>query len=242
LRDYQLNLYSRTAALLFAFSMVAPLTLAHEDHHVTYDQIDLSARAEREVQTDLSIAMLYTEHEGQSQTDVAGRVNDTMAWALALAKPITGIKTQTAQYSTYPVYANNGTTVTGWRARQGIRLEARDTQVLGELIGALQEKLAVESIGSAVSKDTRDVTETALTDQALAQFQARAQQIAAALGRQGYRVVRINLGTGGEVPPPIAHSGELMMAEKSAGPAQIEGGTQRMSVTVSGTIQLDAKQ
>ena len=70
----------------------------------------------------------------------------------------------------------------------------------------------------------------------------RAQQIANALGRPGYRIVRINLGTGGDMPTPVAYRGAMMMAEKSAGPAEIEAGTQVMNVTVSGTIQLDAKR
>ncbi len=232
----------RPAVWLYCLLGAAPMSSAHEDNTVTYDQIDLSASAEQEVQNDLSIATLYTEHEGQAQSEVADRVNETMAWALVQAKPVTGVKAQTTQYNTYPVYANNATTVSGWRARQAIRLETANAKLLGELIGTLQEKLAVEAIGVAVSKTSRDRTETTLTDQALVQFQSRAQQIAGALGRPGYRIVRINLGTGGDIPPPIAYRGAMMMAEKGAAPAQIEAGTQVMNVTVSGTIQLDPKR
>lgn len=229
-----------SSVLLCSLCAFTRLALAHDDHEIIYDQIDLTASAEREVQNDLSVAILYTEQEGQRQSEVANRVNETMAWALGQAKPVAGVKTQSAQYNTYPIYANNGTTVTGWRARQSIRLEARDAKLLGELIGTLQEKLAVESIGFAVSKEARDATESALTDQALNQFQMRAQQIAAALGRPGYRIVRINLGTGGDMPSPVAYRGVMMMADKAA-PAQIEAGVQTMNVSVSGTIQLEAK-
>jgi predicted secreted protein len=227
------------AILVLAYLVAITPVLAHEDHEMVYDQIDLSANAEQEVQNDLSIAMLYTEHEGQRQAEVADRVNATMAWALGQAKSVTGVKAQTAQYNTYPIYANNATTVTGWRARQSVRLEARDPKALGDLIGVLQEKLAVESISAGVSKEAREAAESTLTGQALSQFQARAQQIAAALGRPGYRVVRINIGTSGQLPSPVAYRGAMMMADK-AGPAQIEAGEQTMSVAVSGTIQLDA--
>lgn len=226
------------ALLLCMSCAMCQATYAHEEHALNYDQIDLSASAEQEIENDLLIATLYTEHEGQRQSEVATRVNETMAWALAQAKPIAGVKSQTTQYSTYPVYANNGTTVTGWRARQAVRLEARDSKLLGDLIGTLQERLAVEAIGFEVSKESRDRMESTLTTTALAQFQQRAQQVATALGRTGYRVVRLNLGTGGNQPGP-AYRGAMMMAEKAAAPAQIDAGTQTMNVTVSGTIQLD---
>ncbi|MGD9602700.1 MAG: SIMPL domain-containing protein [Gammaproteobacteria bacterium] len=212
------------------------------DDVLHYDQVDLAADAEQQVDNDLLIATLYTEHEGRRQAEIATRVNDTMSWALAQVKQVRDVKAQTAQYSTYPVYANNGTTVTGWRARQAVRLEGRDAQKLGDLVGTLQEKLAVESIGFGVSRERRDAAESALTAEALAKFQARAQQVAAALGRTGYRVVRLNIGTAGHGPAPIMRHEAMMMATKdAASPAQFEAGTRAIGVTVAGTIQLDAR-
>lgn len=231
-----------TRAML-ALGMLGALACAdaHDEHALHYDQVDLSASAEQEVQNDLLIATLYTEHEGRRQAEIAEQVNATMAWALARAKSVAGVTAQTTQYNTYPVYANDGTTLTGWRARQAVRLEARDAKVLGDLIASLQQRLAIEAIGFSVSKESRDRTETALTTEALAQFQARARQVAAALGRGGYRVVRLNLGTGDNMPPPLMQRGAAMMlAEKAATPAQLAAGTQTMNVTVAGTIQLDA--
>ena len=156
-------------------------------------------------------------------------------------KAVAGIKVQTLQYGTYPVYANEGTRVTGWRARQSLRLEGRDAQAVGELVATLQEQLAVESIGQAVSREARTAAEEALTPNALAQFDARAKQVAAALGRPGYRLVRINVSTTGNPGMPVVYRGAMMadMAMKAA-PAQVEAGEQTLGVTVSGTIQLEA--
>ena len=228
------------AAVAWGICAAAPCALAHDDQPMLYNQIDLSASADQEIPNDLLIATLYTEHEGQRQAEVAERVNKTMVWALAQAKSVTGVTAQTTQYNTYPIYANNTTTISGWRARQAVRLEARDAKLLGDLIATMQERLVVESIGFEVSKGARDAAEATLTIQALAQFQVRAEQVASTLGHPGYRVVRLNLGTGGEIPSPSAR-GALMMAEKSTAPAQLEAGAQTMNVTVSGTIQLDAK-
>ena len=188
------------------------------------------------------MAVLYTEHEGQRQAEVAERVNLAMAWALERTKPAAGIKTQTLQYSTYPVYGADASVITGWRARQALRLEGRDAKAIGELIAGLQERLAVESMGYAVSREARLAAEDALTANALRQFEARAQQIAGALGRPGYRLVRLNVSSTGNPGAPMAFR-SAMMADggmAKAAPAQIEAGEQTLGVTVSGTIQLEA--
>ncbi|MGE3774830.1 MAG: SIMPL domain-containing protein [Gammaproteobacteria bacterium] len=216
------------------------VAVAHDHETVVYDQVDLSANAEQEVANDLFVAVLYTEHEGQRQAEVAERVNAAMSWALEQAKPAAGIKAQTLQYSTYPVYASDSTRVTGWRARQSLRLEGRDAKAIGELVATLQEKLAVESVGQAVSREARRAAEDGLTATALAQFDARAKQIAAALGRSGYRLVRINVSSTGNPGMPIAYRGAMMAeAAMKAAPVQVEAGEQTLGIAVSGTIQLD---
>ena len=226
-------------ALLAAMMTTSP-ALAHDTEPLVYDQVDLSANAEQEVANDLLVAVLYTEQEAQRQAEVAERVNLAMAWALERTKPVADVKTQTLQYSTYPVYANSATTITGWRARQALRLEGRDAKAIGELIATLQEKLAVESVGYAVSREARRAAEDTLTAAALAQFEARAQQIAEALGRAGYRLVRINVSSTGNAGVPVAY-GRAMMADAAmkAAPAQLEAGEQTLGVSVSGTIQLE---
>jgi len=227
--------------LLLGMFAAGPAALAEEGRKPVYDQVELSASAEQDIANDLLVAVLYTEHEGQRQAEVAGRVNDAMAWALGIAKPTAGIKVQTLQYSTWPIYANDSTSVTGWRARQALRIEGRDAKAVGELIAGLQARLAVESIAYAVSREARKATEDALTASALAQFDARARRIAEALGRPGYRLVQLRVADTGQPGMPVPYRA-VMMAEAAvkAAPAQIEAGEQTLSVVVSGTIQLDA--
>lgn len=225
--------------LLAALSMTA--TADHPHASQPYDQVDLATSAEQDVAQDLLIATLYTEHEGQRQAEIATRVNTTMQWALDAANAVAGVKAQTTQYHTWPIYANASTTVTGWRARQSLRLETRDQKLLGDLVGKLQEKLAVEAIGFEVSRASREAAEEALTNEALARFQARARQVATALGRPGYRIVRLSLGGGGGPQPPIALRGMMAAADMAAAPAAIQAGEQTLSITVSGTIELEAR-
>lgn len=208
-----------------------------------HDRVDLSVSATRDMANDLTIAVLYAEREGQDQASVASGINETMAWALAEAKAVQGIKLQTQQYSTYPIYGQGSNVISGWRARQSLRLESADAATLSELISRLQARLAVESVGFAVSHARQEEVETALTTEALARFQARAAQIAKDLGRAGYRLVHLNVGGTGGMPAPVRYARALGMVEgamaTAGAAAQIEAGEQTMTVTASGTIQLE---
>lgn len=226
---------------VFAVSVLLAWTAhAHDTEALVYDQIDLTASAERQVDNDLLIASVFAEAEAQQQSVVADRVNQAVQWAVDKAKTVPTVKAQTTQYNTSPVYNNN--TIKGWRARQSLQLESKDPKAFSDLIGQLQEKLGVESIGYSVSKESRDAAEQGLIDQALAQFQQRATLIARNLGRSGFRLVRINVGSGGGYAPPIAYRAEMRMAKADVAAPALAAGVQTVNVTVSGTIQLEPKQ
>ena len=130
-----------------------------------------------------------------------------------------------------PVYAN-GRRIVGWVARQGLRLESQDAEALSELLGELQERVAIQSINYSISEAARDAAEDELIAEALAQFSRRANLIASELGHDGYRIVRINVGTSGGFRAPDTR---VMVTAARAGQVEapaIEAGTQRMSVTV----------
>lgn len=204
-----------------------------------FDRIQLSASAELEVPADLVTASLFVEREGSSTSKLAAAVNEAMAWALAEARKIDGIKTETGQYTSYPVYGSKPGQISAWHVRQVLRLSGRDPRVMGELVGTLQERLAVEAMDYTVSSDTRTAAEDRLGSAALARFQQRAQQIAQALGRSSYKLITLDVGGLGQPMPLMRYrSAKLDMAE-SAAPAQIEPATQNLSLTVTGSIQLD---
>lgn len=213
---------------------------AHEvDDHL--NRVSLSASAESEVENDLLVANLYSEHQSQHQKEVSEHVNKAVTWALEKSKKIDGIKVQTTQYNTSPLY--NKRVITGWRARQGIRLESTDSASLGDLIGELQEKLLVGSINYGVSKETRDAAEEALTAQALAQFTKRAKMIAEQLGRDSYQIVQIHVNTQGGHPVPVSYATRgLASAEAKVSAPSIDAGVQNVTVSVNGTIEVSASR
>lgn len=221
-----------------AASLLATTAPAQEEQ--TYDRIDLMASASAEIENDLLIATVFAEAEDNDQADAAAAVNEAIAWAAERARRVDGVEIQTTNYTTRPLYAN-GRRIVGWAARQGLRLESEEAEALSALLGELQERVAVQGMSYRLSDDTRNEAEERLIGEALAQFNRRAGLIAGELGRDGFRIVRLNVGT----PGIFFDQRELALARTAdAGitfaPPEIEAGTQNLTVTINGTIELEA--
>jgi predicted secreted protein len=223
-------------ALLLLLSFSATLA-AHQEAPV-YNRISLNASAEQDVDNDLLVVVLFAQAEGSNAAAPADEVNRAMDWAVSVAKSHPAIKLQTLGYNTQPIY--NKSAIRGWRVQQSLRLESRDSRLLGDLIGQLQERLRVQSIGYQVSDERRRDHLGTLTGTALQRFTERAAEIARALGRSGFQIVRLNIDDGRHGPAPVMRG--MMMeaqADMAVAPARIEAGTQTMTVSVSGEIELN---
>jgi predicted secreted protein len=214
------------------------LLTAQAQNEPTYDQVDLNASASQDVENDLLIAFVFAEVEANDQADAADAVNEAIAWAAGRARRIDGIEVQTTNYNTRPVYAN-GRRIVGWVARQSLRLESTESQALSELLGELQQRVAVQSINYGLSDAARDAAEEALIAEALAQFKRRAKLIADELGRDGYKIVRLSIGNNGTIFASASRA-RMAFAEADVAQPEIEAGTQPLSVNVTGTIELAA--
>lgn len=228
----------RLAAWSLVLAIICHAEAALAQDEPTYDRIDLMANASSEVENDLLIAVVFAEVEDNNQTDAADAVNTAITWAADRARRVTGIDLETMSYSTRPLYAN-GRRIVGWVARQSLRLESRDAEALSALLGELQERVAVQSINYSVSDEASERAEEALIVEALAQFNRRATLIATELGRPGFRIVRLNVGTAGGRPPGFFDLSAARIQTAEAAPPTLEAGTQTMTVTVSGEIELD---
>ena len=226
------------ASLILALmlALFAGNGLAHPEAP-QYNRVSLNESAQIEVENDLLVAVLFAQAEGKDSATPADQINRLMDWAVNLSKSHPEVKVQTLGYQSNAIY--NKKSIRGWRVRQSLRLESRDSRVLGDLIAQLQQQLNVQSIGYQVSDKQRRKHLDDLTAEALARFQARAAHIAESLGRSGYRVVRLNINDSRHNPMPVARG---MMMEASAdqrvAPARIEAGTQQMTISVNGEIEL----
>lgn len=224
--------------LLLSMALFPAFAAVSSEAPVTYDRIHLSGSATGEVANDTVVALLYAQREGQQAAALADEVNGAIAWALAQAAGSEGIKAQTLDYQTQPVYQNQR--LSGWRVRQSLRLESRDASRLASLVGTLQARLAVQSIGYQVSPARQREAEEGLIVEALAAFRGRAELVREQLGAAGYRLVELRVDGGGPVPMPRTAMATMEMRGAATPPA-LEPGTRDLSVSVSGTIELERR-
>ena len=199
--------------------------------------VELSAEAGGAAANDLAVAVLYAERSGASAAAVAHEVNRDIAAALELARTQGAVKVQSGNVSTWPVYGKDGQgRIAAWRMRSELRLESTDTAAMSELVGKLQETLALAHLTMEPAPETRRKAVADVTVDALRAFEARAKLIADTLGRR-YRIAHLTVGDHGLQPPPMPRMRAAVMAAEAA-PAPLEGGESRVSVQVSGRIEL----
>ncbi|MCP5410398.1 MAG: SIMPL domain-containing protein [Chromatiaceae bacterium] len=207
------------------------------DQPLTYDRINLTVSSGREVENDTLVSVMYAQQEGNNPSRLANDVNRTIGNAVEKAKRNSQIKVQTLEYSTTPVYRKQ--TLVGWRVRQSLRLESRDGAALSELIGELQSSLAVGSISYTISPEGLKAAEDELIGEAITEFSARAQMLAREMGRQGYRLVQMDINTPDHVPQPRQMRGLAMAMQEDAAPPALEAGSRRVEVNINATIELN---
>jgi len=230
----------RILAAAFLVPWLIATAMAH-DNPPLYDQVNLSVSVEKKIANDTLVAVVYAQSEGQQQAIVADEVNKQMKWALAAAKSVSAVQAQTLNYNTSPIYQNQNRRITGWRARQSLRLESTDSESITKLLGQLQQRLGVESVQYTVSKQARAAAEDDLITRGIAAFQARADLIASASKRSGYRLARMDVGNSAHHRPTMQMRGAAMMESAAAvrSAPSIEAGEQTLTVNVSGTVELD---
>lgn len=225
-------MWNRTL-MLVSLALLSPGVVADEPP-LTYDRVSLSAGASAEIENDELTAILFAQREGPQVAALADEVNRSVRWGVEHARQVSGVKVQTTDYHTNPVYRDGK--LTGWRVRQSLRLESGDAPQLSGLIGELQERLRVQSIGYGLSEQRRKTAEDELVVQAISAFQERAKLVTKQLGRPGYRLVSMDVNTNSQLPRPLGMSARAM--EAAVAPPVLEAGTATVRVTVTGTIEL----
>jgi len=206
-----------------------------KDEPLTYDRVSLSTGANAEVENDTLVAILYSQREGANLQTLANVVNSNISQAVKKSKQTANIDVQTLGYQTNPVYDKQR--LSGWRVRQSIRLESKDSTQLSKLIGELQRTLAVESINYSVSPEKIRETEDKLIVEAVDAFTQRAKLITNQFGRSNYRLVDIHINTAGAPIRPLQMRSATVAMESVSAPT-IEAGKQDIRITVNGTIEM----
>lgn len=224
--------------LSLGLATVMPPAAAAEPAASERQTIEFSAEASKAAANDLAVATLYAEHGGASPAEVAAQVNQRIAAALETARAQADIKVQTGAVSTWPVYDKDGVgRIETWRMRAEIRLESRNISAMSELIGVLQQDLALAQLMMQPASETRRKAIDEATVDAIRAFEARARLVAGTFGRE-YRIRHLTIADGGGFQPIYPRVQASMMKMDAAAPAALEGGESQVSVNVSGRIEL----
>jgi predicted secreted protein len=200
--------------------------------------VTITASATSNVANDRMHAFLRAEADNADAAQAASDVNARMARALSRARSVAGVEVSTAGYSSYQVTEPNRPL--RWRVSQTLVLESGDFAALSGLVSKLQgtDGLVLSGLNFTVSAATRRAAEDTLTQQAIKNWQQRAQSAAQGFGAGGWRAGRITIQTNDYArPQPMFRASGVAAA--SAAPVAVEGGMSDVTVTVSGEAILD---
>lgn len=205
----------------------------------TVPTIDLSVESSRPAANDLQRAVVFFEATDANLNTLNRRVNQSINQGLAIAKGSPAVKVRSGNSSTWPNYTRNTQKIESWRARSELVLESKDSAALSDLLGKLQGELALGQISFTPSPETRRKAEDEAIVDAIAAFKARADLAANALGRK-YRIRQFAINTNQNFrPTPVPMGRAVAMSVASdATPPSIESGETQISVTVTGTVEL----
>lgn len=245
-------------ALVAATVAAAPTSVrASDDDGST--SVTLSADARRTVEQDRVTATLSYEFTGKTAEEVQAKINTKMQAAKPKYDAVGGIKVSTGGYNVYKNYPPepepkaDGTPAwtpeerekkAYWQGNQQLIIDGTKSDDMLQLIGGLQKDgFALQGLNFYMSRDAEDAVKDSLIAEALANIQARAENIRKSLGMKKIRYAKIDLGDNGR-PIPMMRSPMAMKAEAydmagAAAPAPVaEAGETEVVVNVTAEVKL----
>lgn len=210
------------------------MSLAHGSEEPRYDRIHFQVERSLDVDNDRMQVMMSAQAEADDPARLARTVNQTMEWALSVAGDREGMQVRTGNYQTYPV--RDKEKVVAWRGSQDLIIQGEDIPAISALVGELQSRLQVKSMGFTVSDEARRRAEETLIETVLEAFRDRARHVQRLMNARNYRLVDASIQTGGQYPGPVPML-RAQAAYESSVPA-VQAGQSQVSVTVSGSIEL----
>lgn len=203
-------------------------------------RVSLSASASVQVPQDVLTLSLSTQRDGPDAQTVQSQLKAALDTALTLARRGASeglMVVHTGRFSLSPRHDRNGK-LTGWQGSAELVLQGRDFARLGEMAGKLQT-LTVANASFSLTPEQRQTAQGQAQNQAIAQFRQRASEAAKSFGYASYALVDANINAsdlGGPRP------GMLAMSARAGGddaPVPMEAGLTTVTVTVSGSVQLN---
>ena len=225
------------AATLFVHPAVAQNSTADE---TKFPYASLQAEAVTEVARDTVRITLAAEVRDSDQAEVAASLSRTVESVMKQLKGQEGVKTYSGNYQVWPMNDRDGR-ISDWRGRAEVILESMDFELASKLAGDVSDRMPIANLNFSVAPQERARYEAELLEQAATAFTKRAQALTDAFGFDSYSIREIRLGGAGASYQPESRRMMAMAADASVS-VPLEGGTERISLSVEGTIFLHSSK
>jgi predicted secreted protein len=224
-------------ALTTLASSAGAQALANPEPH---NLVQLSASGSIEAQQDYLTVTLSTTREGSDAGAVQSGLRQALDGALAELKKSAlpnAMDVRSGGFSLQPRYGNDGK-INGWMGSAELVLEGSDFARIG-MAASKAQPLTISSMRFGLSRQARAQLESQAQALAIANFKARASDIARGFGFTDYSLREVNVGTAeqpiGPAPRMLAMSAKGMSADAGI---PMESGKSLVQVSVSGAVQL----
>ena len=202
--------------------------------------VQLSANAAVEVQQDILTINMSSTREAVDANIVQAQLKTALDTALVEAKKSAAsgqLDVRTGNFSLYPRYSKDGK-INGWQGTTELVLEGRDFAKISAAAGKIQT-LTIANVVFSLSREQRAKVETEAQRIAIDRFRAKAADIAKNFGMNSYslREVAVNADDQGYTPRPRVASMSMKMSSSDEA-VPVEAGKSTVTVTVSGSVQL----
>lgn len=199
----------------------------------------LSATAAVEVPQDTLVVQLQATREGADPARVQAELRTVLDAALAQARRDAqpgALDVRTGNFSVLPRYSRERR-ISAWQGTAELVLEGTDIARVSEAVGRVPG-MVVAQAAFRLSRERRERAERDAQAQAIAQFRAKAGEVARSFGfgSYGLREVSVNTQEIG-IPRMRMVASEAAPANADA-PLPVEAGKATVTVNVSGSVQL----
>lgn len=201
--------------------------------------VQLAATGTVEVPQDYLTITLATTREAADAATVQAQLKAAVDAALAEArKDATAgqMEVRTGGFSLYPRHTKEGR-ISTWQGTAEIVLAGRDFARISSTAGRVSG-LSVSQVAFSLSREERARVEGQAQAQAIAQFQAKAGEIARSFGFANYSLREVSVMANDAGMPPQPRVMAMQAKAYDSAPVPVEAGKTVVAVTVSGGVQL----
>jgi len=227
--------------LIFVLFLCAPM-LAQAEDAAAGTRVSLTANAEAVLANDEVVITFRVEKQGQDAEVVRQYVNRVSSAIAQRLKQEKDVRLSTISRSMQPVwqYPKNSPRIrTGWQMIQSGQAVSMRLDAVPHWLDAIESAGAnLSGLSFRVSAAVLEQAMVSLRQQAVCNFRSSAASMAKGLDAASFRIVHLN--TGSRQPQPRVFGSEMAMMARSAdaAPPALSAGENRISVTVSGDIEL----